>query len=201
MQDPRSKNKFPEGKKLSDYLANYTKSLSDTVTQIPQEKLELAYSIIKKANLENANIYVAGNGGSSAIAGHLCCDWIKGVYLPSHPTLKVQSLTDNTALLTAIANDFSFEESFSAQLKMLAKKGDVLILISSSGNSPNVVKAAEVAKELQMSTIAFTGFSGGKLQNLADVCLHAAIENYGIAEDAHQLLMHVFAQFLYLERI
>lgn len=199
MIDTRGKNEYPKANSPVEYLVEYTKRLSEVVNQIPGEALDAVYAILKSARLSNSRIYVAGNGGSSAIGSHLCCDWMKGTYMENQPTLKVQSLTADTAVLTAFANDYSYEECVSEQVRMVGDPGDVLLVISSSGNSPNVVAAARMARQKRMRVIAFTGFAGGVLKEISDVCVHVPVSNYGMAEDAHQMLMHVFAQFLYLE--
>jgi phosphoheptose isomerase len=143
-----------------------------------------------------ARVYVAGNGGSASIANHLTCDWMKGTHVTGKPALKVHSLGSNGTLLTAIANDFGFEESFAHQVELLGEAGDLLVLISSSGNSANIVRALEVARLKRMKIIGLTGFTGGKLKELCDVSLHVPVHNYGIVEDTHQSLMHCLAQFL-----
>jgi phosphoheptose isomerase len=140
---------------------------------------------------------VAGNGGSAAIADHLLCDWVKGTYTPSQPAIYVHSLVSNAALLTAVANDFSYEESFARQLEMQGQPGDLLCTISSSGNSPNILAVMRRASALGIKTIAFTGFSGGEASRMADISIHVAANNYGVVEDCHQSLMHNIAQYVY----
>jgi D-sedoheptulose 7-phosphate isomerase len=141
-------------------------------------------------------VFVAGNGGSAAISEHLSCDWQKGVHLEHMNGLKVQCLTSNTALLTAIANDYGYDQAFSYQLEFAdVTKEDLVLLISSSGNSDNIIKAALFAKNKGCKVIGLTGFTGGKLKDLADVSLHIPFSNYGLVEDGHQVLMHVLAQY------
>ena len=137
-----------------------------------------------------------GNGGSAAIADHLCCDLVKGTHVDGHPTIEVGSLTSNVALYSAIANDFGFENVFSTQIKFLGKEGDVLIAISSSGNSANIIQAVESAHALGMTSIGLSGFKGGPLKENAHIPLHVDAQNYGIVEDAHQSMMHILAQFI-----
>jgi len=125
------------------------------------------------------------------------CDWVKGTFTPSHRPIHVHSLVSDTALLTACANDFGYEASFSRQLEMQAQPGDILICISSSGNSANILAVLRKARAMQLKTIALTGFSGGESMQLADISLHVAVHNYGIVEDCHQILMHNIAQYIY----
>lgn len=200
MNDPRFKNQIFETSSPSQYLISYSRELGRALGQVDSRQLDAAYEIIKDALKRGARIYVAGNGGSSAIADHLCCDWMKGTAVPNAPSLKVHSLTSNSALFTALANDFSYEESLSRQIDMLCEPGDIVVLISSSGNSPNIVKALEAARTKRVKTIGLSGFNGGKLAAAADISLHVPVDNYGLAEDAHQAVMHVLAQFLAKER-
>jgi phosphoheptose isomerase len=200
MQDNREQFSFIEAQSAAAYLKEYAKRYQEGLARVSPEELNRAAKVLVGAIERHAHVYVAGNGGSAAISDHLTCDWQKGTWRPTPdttgPCLHVSSLVSNVSLLTAIGNDFGFENVFSSQLEMVAKRGDVLVLISSSGNSPNIVRAAEFGKTLGMTTIGLTGFKGGKLNTLCDVRLHVPVENYGIVEDAHQSLMHVLAQFL-----
>ena len=194
--DPRFRNETSDAETVSGYLRDYVASLRAALGELPDERVEAAFELLRAAAEAGSRVFVAGNGGSAAIADHLCCDWMKGTMVPHQPTLQVVSFTSNTSLLTALANDFGFEESFARQVEMQGAPGDVIVLISSSGNSPNVVQAAEAARRVGMSVIGMSGFGGGKLADVADVSLYVPVNNYGIAEDSHQLLMHVFAQVL-----
>ncbi|MBI4405542.1 MAG: SIS domain-containing protein [Deltaproteobacteria bacterium] len=198
MNDPRARNKVPEANTVSGYLTGYCEMLASALRSVSSDRLEKAFQAIKEASTRGAKIYVAGNGGSSAIASHLCCDWMKGTHIKGKKALKVHSLTENVSLLTALANDFGYEHCLSEQIEILCQPGDLVILISSSGNSTNIVKAAETARGKKATLISLTGFKGGAVSQMADISLHVPVENYGIAEDAHQVLMHVLAQFLYL---
>ena len=143
-----------------------------------------------------AVIYACGNGGSSAIASHLLCDFNKGIRTDTDLLPRVVALTDNVPMLTAIGNDIGYDEIFSFQLSGLGNSSDLLIAISSSGNSENIVRALSIAKDIGMSTIALTGFDGGRAKKIADVAVHVSSSNYGVVEDIHQSVMHVFAQYL-----
>lgn len=198
--DPRDKNFCPKAPTAAEYLLAYSQSVHEAVQKIPADLVNAVFYQLSKTVENGGRIYIAGNGGSAAIASHLCCDWMKGTRLDGHPNLKVHSLAENTALLTALANDVSYEDCFSEQIQMFGEEGDLVVLISSSGNSPNVVKAAKAAREKKMSVISFTGFAGGILKEVSDLTLHVPIANYGMVEDGHQMLMHVLAQFLYLTR-
>ncbi len=199
-QDPRFRNKTANTENIGAYLDWYADSLHQTLKAVDKKKFEAAFHILQEAHALGKHIWVAGNGGSAAIADHLCCDWTKGTHCSGKPALVTHSLVANNALLTAIANDFGYEQAFSKQVELLCAPQDVLVLISSSGNSPNILAAAEAAKAMGMKTIGFSGFSGGKLAQVADVNLYAAFDNYGLVEDTHQILMHVTAQFFTIWR-
>jgi D-sedoheptulose 7-phosphate isomerase len=196
MQDPRERNKIFNKTSVATYLTDYAQALCAALGQISQASLESAKDLLVQTGQAHRTVFVAGNGGSAAIADHLCCDCTKGTFHKGRFSLKTVSLVANTPLLTAIANDFGYSKSFSTQLEMLATAGDLLILISSSGNSDNIKEALLQAKNMSIKVIGLTGFSGGALKDGADVSLHIPFDNYGIVEDGHQALVHVLAQFI-----
>jgi len=152
---------------------------------------------IEETTVNGGTVYVAGNGGSAAISDHLVCDCVKNVSTNSTLSPRVVSLVSNVPMLTAISNDISYEESFSYYFERLSiNPNDMLIVISSSGNSPNIVKVLESAKKKGIKTAALVGFSGGKAKDLADVSIHIPIKNYGVCEDLHQSVMHIVSQYL-----
>ncbi|HEV7991805.1 MAG TPA: SIS domain-containing protein [Gemmatimonadaceae bacterium] len=198
--DPRFKNAVFAAPTWKGYVRQYAHDLEQALEQVSDSALDEASRVIGSAVSAGRRIFVAGNGGSAAIADHLCCDWTKGTHSEGLPPLRTHSLASNVALLTAIANDFGYDAVFSRQLEMLGSAGDVLLLISSSGNSPNVVAAAESAKAMGITTIGLTGFSGGALAARADISLHVPYANYGLVEDCHQILMHTFGQLFARDR-
>ena len=198
--DPRFKNAMFAADTWKGYVQQYASQVQDALEQVPASALDDAYRVITTAVNENRRVFVAGNGGSAAIADHLCCDWTKGCHNPELAPLRTHSLASNVAMLTAIANDFGYDAVFSRQLEMLGSAGDVLLLISSSGNSPNIVAAVDTAKAMGIVTVGLTGFSGGVLAARADVSLHVPYENYGLVEDCHQMLMHTFGQLFVRRR-
>ncbi len=198
--DPRFKNAMFPADSWKGYLQQYARQVQEALEQVPASVLDEAYRVITTAVTDNRRVFVAGNGGSAAIADHLCCDWTKGTHTPGLSPLRTHSLASNVPVLTAIANDFGYDGVFSRQLEMLASAGDVLLLISSSGNSPNIVSAVAAAKAMGITTVGLTGFSGGALAQQADVSLHIPYANYGVVEDCHQILMHTFAQLFARQR-
>jgi phosphoheptose isomerase len=161
-------------------------------------EVERASALLTEAYRAGRTVFSCGNGGSAAIANHLQCDHLKGVRTGTDLTPKVVSLSSNVELITAISNDFGYEEVFSYQLQSQSRPGDVLIAISSSGRSPNIVQALEWAAEHGVRTIALTGFTGGAARAVTEVAIHVDCTNYGIVEDLHQAAMHAMAQYIRL---
>jgi D-sedoheptulose 7-phosphate isomerase len=178
------------------YATAYFDLLARAASTVDPAAMAQAGELLVKAASAGAHIYACGNGGSAAIANHLSCDCLKGVRTNSLLRPKVHSLSATVEILTAIANDIGVEDIFAYQIESLGAPGDVLIAISSSGASPNILKAIAQAKAIGMATISMTGFSGGGAAELADINLHVESENYGLVEDTHQSMMHILAQFM-----
>lgn len=181
---------------INTLVSEYINNISKGISSVPIDSIKKAAETISLAHFARSNVFVCGNGGSAAISDHFMCDHTKGVNSDTHFLPNVRSLSSCMSLLTAIGNDFSYEDIFSYQLEMFGSTGDVLIAISSSGNSPNIIKALDVASRNNIKTIAFVGFDGGKAKDIADIVLHVPINNYGVVEDCHQALMHILAQYL-----
>jgi D-sedoheptulose 7-phosphate isomerase len=178
------------------YLEDYFQLHSDSIKIMDKKCIASAGELLLKAVGNGKRIFSCGNGGSAAISNHLVCDYVKNVRTNTSVQPKAFSLSGSSELITAIANDFSFDDVFSYQLESLAEEGDVLIAISSSGASLNIINAIKKAKEKGLTTIAMTGFDGGSAAKLADISLHVPAHNYGVVEDIHQSLMHILSQFL-----
>ena len=150
-----------------------------------------------EARAKGATIFFIGNGGSAATASHFANDLAIGCRDSELP-FRAISLADNMSMITAIANDFGYEDVFARQLRVLAKSGDVLVAISASGNSPNLLKAFEQATALGLKTIAITAFDGGEMRKIADEGIHVPtqLKEYGPAEDAHMVLDHLVTTYL-----
>lgn len=190
--------KFPEVpiNNCRDYWIAYVGSLIAAAQEIDETAVEAGACILDDAIAKGATIFSCGNGGSASIADHLVCDHLKGIRTGTDVAPHVISLASTVSLLTAIGNDIGYEEIFRFQLQSLAKPNDVLIAISSSGNSENIVRAVEWANDNGLKTICFTGFSGGRAATLASVSIHVPMANYGIVEDLHQAIMHGLAQYV-----
>jgi D-sedoheptulose 7-phosphate isomerase len=188
---------FPD-RLISDagsYAHEYFQRLAAAASTVEQTKITAAGTLIANTIEAGRRIYSCGNGGSAAIANHLVCDCLKGIRTEATIKPKVHSFSATVELLTAIVNDIGSDQMFSFQLESMGEAEDLLIAISSSGSSPNIVRAIETAKSMGVRTIAMTGFTGGQSRIQADVSLHVDCENYGIIEDVHQSLMHILAQY------
>lgn len=164
--------------------------------QFDYDSLEKIAKLIEKAEKKGKQIFVMGNGGSAATSSHLATDWSKTAERVGKPLIRCVSLNDNLAFMTAIGNDLGYDEVFSRQLQNLLNKDDLVVIISGSGNSGNVIKAAEFAKEKGATVVGMTGFTGGKLRKLADVCLHVNSDQYGVIEDMHMAAGSILAFYL-----
>jgi len=180
----------------SSYFEDYMEEMVQAWKTIDFAEFDRAAAILTDAYLRRATVYSCGNGGSASIANHLVCDHTKGVRSRSDLRPRVLSLSSNVELLTAIANDVAYEDVFAYQLQSHASPGDVLVAISSSGRSANIVRALTWARDNGVHTIAITGFEGGPAKGLADAAVHFDCANYGIVEDLHQAVMHALAQYV-----
>jgi D-sedoheptulose 7-phosphate isomerase len=180
---------------ISDYLAR----VCQEIQRLDEAEVEKVSELIEAAYDEGRFVFICGNGGSGANASHFCEDLAKCTLrdFENQKRLKVLSLTDNTAGIMAWANDEGYDRIFLEQLKNLASAGDLLLAISGSGNSPNILKAVSWANEHGLTTVGFTGFGGGKLKNLAHYNIHAAIDDMGIVESLHQVVFHWIIDDLY----
>jgi len=182
----------------TDIILDHLGLINIGFASIDHEEFKKAAELIWMTSISNHrnNIFTIGNGASASIAQHWACDYTKGCKNGGLRP-RVISLAANIPLMTAIANDISFDDVYSFQLDALGQEGDVLVAISSSGNSPNVVKAIETAKSLKIKTIALTGFSpNNKCTQLADISLHVDIQEYEATEDVHQAIMHMIAKYI-----
>ncbi len=191
--------KFPNRKynNIENFKEDYYESLKKSYSSINGKKLSGIIKILDKIYKEKNNkVLVCGNGGSAALANHFACDHQK--ILNETKILKpfIVSLASNTALMTAISNDNNFKDIYKDQINQIGKKNDVLITISSSGNSENIVRAIQSAKKKSIKTISLTGFNGGRSKKIADINLHIDSQNYGIIESLHHTIMNLISQYL-----
>jgi D-sedoheptulose 7-phosphate isomerase len=151
---------------------------------------------VERCERAGRTVWVMGNGGSAATASHLATDFSKTAHVKGRKRIKCVCLNDNAAYLTAIGNDLSFDETFSYQLEGLAAKGDLVVLITGSGNSKNILAAAAAAKKAGATVAALLGFDGGALKRAADVAVLVASDQYGVIEDAHMAIGHIVTFWL-----
>jgi D-sedoheptulose 7-phosphate isomerase len=177
-------------------LMEYVRDLQATLAALPLEPIEQVVSILNQARLENRQVFIMGNGGSAATASHFVCDLAKNTREVGKPHFKVIGLSDNMAILSALANDEGYENVFVQQLANLLNPGDIVIAISASGNSPNVLKAIDYARETGATTIGFTGYEGGKLGLMVDLNVLVRSNCIEQVEDIHLVLEHMIIKSL-----
>lgn len=181
------------------HTQQYLTALKMVIDNIDCAEVDETIELLAKAKEEGRQIFVIGNGGSAGSSSHFVTDMAKGAYNKDMTNFKITSLCDNVCMMTALGNDFGYEDIFTGQLRNVFNQGDILIAISASGNSPNVIKAIEYANSNGGTTIGLSGFSGGKLKELSSKCLHIPFDHYGLVEDAHMIICHVLAYY-FMER-
>ena len=181
---------------IREYLFDYCEGLKKALDSVSPEKFEELMRLFESAYHDERQIFLMGNGGSGGTASHLACDFNKGVSFGLQKRFRVICLNDNMSTLTAYANDVSYDEVFVEPLKNFLRPGDLVIGISGSGNSPNVLRAIEYAKRLGCVTIGACGFEGGKLKSLVDHCFHVKVDDMQFVEDVHMIMVHVLMRIL-----
>ena len=176
---------------IAELISNYVEEVRTTLTKLPMDKIEQIIKILQDARLSKRRIYIFGNGGSAAIASHFASDLNKGAIADKQPRFKAFALTDNFPVISAWANDTSYSNIFVQQLENHLEPKDVVIGISASGSSENVTKAMEFANHKGATTLAFTGFDGGKIKDIAQFCIVVPNNSMEQVEDIHALLEHV----------
>ena len=181
--------------KSSEFKAYFSR-LSETLDKLDVQVIEQMAELLLQARDRENTIFIIGNGGSAATASHVTGDFLKGISYELEKRFRVMCLSDNVSGLTAISNDLGYEDIFVEQLKVFLKKDDLVIGISGSGNSVNVVKAMEYARRKGAGTIAMCGYKGGKIKELADLVIHVPIHDMEITEDIHVIIFHAVKQML-----
>lgn len=181
---------------MQQHITDYSARLAGALTLPAINKVPDLAAAFKQAWDTKKTIYLCGNGGSAGNAIHLANDFIYGAGLTRGIGLRIESLAANPAVLTCLANDIGYEEVYAEQLRVKANSGDVLLVFSGSGNSPNIVRALEMGNKLGMETFAILGFSGGKCKDIAKHPLHFAINDMQIAEDLQLIIGHMIMQWL-----
>ncbi|HXR77212.1 MAG TPA: SIS domain-containing protein [Bryobacteraceae bacterium] len=175
------------------FSESYKQQLIETIDKIDDGKVNEAARWLAQARDEGRHIFVCGNGGSASTASHFACDIVKGASYQRDKRFRIMALTDSLPTLTAYSNDVSYDCVFTEQLRNFAQTGDVVMAISGSGNSPNVLSAVEFANSAGCKTIALTGRDGGKLGSLAQLNIQVPVQHMGRIEDAHLIICHMIA--------
>jgi D-sedoheptulose 7-phosphate isomerase len=180
----------------ASFAQRYVDDLARVMAQLPMDSIAAMMGTLCEAHRGRRQVFLVGNGGSAATASHWQSDLTWGLLRAGLPAMRALSLTDNVPVITAIANDRSYEAIFVHQLEGLAERGDVLLAISASGNSPNVVRAVEWARQHGLTTLAVLGMTGGRVRELADVAVVVPATGYGPIEDLHMVLDHLALDYL-----
>lgn len=175
------------------FADQYKTALEDTIAKIDTSLVARATQWFDEARAQSKHIFVCGNGGSASTASHFACDIVKGASYNRDARFRIMALTDSLPTLTAYSNDVSYESVFVEQLRNFAQAGDLVMGISGSGNSPNVLRALEYANSIGCKTIALTGRDGGKLGPLAQLNIQVPVPHMGRIEDAHMIICHMIA--------
>ena len=178
-----------------DFLTHYRQDLQAAINQIDLARVEQVIAWLKQARDEGRTIFTCGNGGSASTASHFACDMVKGASYQRSQRFRVMALTDAAPTISAYGNDVGYHAIYLEQLKNFAGKGDLLLAISGSGNSPNVLEAATYARTVGCRTVGLTGRDGGKLAPLVDINLLVPVQHMGVIEDAHLIICHMMAYY------
>jgi D-sedoheptulose 7-phosphate isomerase len=179
-----------------EYIQNYLSQLQKTIDTLPKHLIVDVIAILQQARIQENQVFIMGNGGSASTASHFVCDLAKNTRRKGLPNFRVIGLTDNMASFSAYANDEGYENVFSQQLMNLIKPGDVVIGISTSGNSKNVINAIEEAQKHNVTTIGFTGFDGGRLGQIVNLNIHVKSNIIEHVEDIHLILEHIIVKMI-----
>lgn len=186
---------------MQQKIKNYVDKLSGALRLDGMNQTSVLGEALLDAWRESRSIYLCGNGGSAGNAMHLANDLIYGAGVNNGCGLRVEALSANASVITCLANDIGYEHIYAEQLKVKAQPGDVLIVLSGSGNSPNVVKALETGNAIGMKTFAILGFSGGRCKELAQYPIHFEIDDMQIAEDLQLIVGHICMQWLCVQSV
>jgi len=181
---------------MLNVIDSYISSLQTLLDSLPRDNIQRTIDLLHWARLENKQVFIMGNGGSASTASHFACDLGKNTVMADHPRFRVLALTDNMAIFSAYANDDGYDSVFAEQLASMVNPQDVVIGISTSGNSPNVLKAIVLAGQTEATTVGFTGFDGGKLAQMVDIEVHVASDCIEQVEDVHLMLEHLIVTAL-----
>lgn len=178
------------------FFDTYSTQLKETTDQIDRDQITALYDLLDKARKNGKHVFVLGNGGSAAAASHWVCDFGKGINTEASKRMKIFAPSDNSSIFSAYGNDNAYDQTFVEQLKNLLEKDDLVISLSVSGNSGNLVESHRYAKEVGAKTVCIVGDKNGKLIDMSDLSMVIKSENYGIVEDIHIILEHAISQYM-----
>lgn len=183
-------------KDYTEQIGAYLQMEKEVLRNLPVRDINTVMNVLEEARLGGKRIFICGNGGSASTASHYGCDFNKGISYEQEIKYDFECLSDNVPMMMAIANDIGYDDIFVVPLRNKLKKGDVVIGISGSGNSENVVRALRYAKEAGAETIAICGYGGGRIKEIAGYNIHVNIDNMQIVEDVHLVLDHLMMYIL-----
>ena len=186
---------------MDNFTLNYKTNLTNILRNLEDKKIKLLSDLIKNTSKVKKTIYICGNGGSAGNANHIANDLSIAAVKNSKRGLKVESLASNSAIITCLANDYGYDKIFSKQLKNKGSKDDLLLVLSGSGNSKNILNAIKQAKKLKMNTFAILGFDGGKCKKITDLPVHVEINDMQISEDIQLVIGHMIMKWLKKELV
>jgi D-sedoheptulose 7-phosphate isomerase len=181
--------------RIEQHLEEYASRVHAAVEALPRDDMSQLGETLFRAYRTNKQVFLLGNGGSSSTASHMAADLAKNTIGPNMKRFRIVSLNDNAAIMTALANDLGYENVFSEQLTNLVQAGDVLIVVSASGNSTNVLKAMRYARSRSAEVVGLLGFDGGAAAELADVAVIVSSDHYGVVEDVHLIVNHILVEY------
>jgi D-sedoheptulose 7-phosphate isomerase len=179
---------------MEQVVESYLERLRGAIDALPRDRLTVLGEMLYRAYRNEKQVFTLGNGGSASTASHIAADLAKNTIGPNMRRFRITSLNDNAAIVTALANDLGYENVFSEQLQNLIRPGDLLIAVSASGNSPNVVKAIRYAQSRSAAVVGILGFDGGEAAKLADLAITVPVSHYGVVEDAHLIINHILVE-------
>jgi D-sedoheptulose 7-phosphate isomerase len=176
-------------------IRDYLHRLTTTLEGLPAGSIESLSEMLYRAYTDGKQVFTLGNGGSASTASHMAADLAKNTIGPNMRRFRIMSLNDNISILTSLSNDLGYENVFSEQLQNLIQPGDMLIVLSGSGNSPNVIRAMEYARSRSAEVAALVGFGGGRAAEIADLSILVDSSDYGVVEDAHLVINHILVEY------
>ncbi len=182
-------------KAATSFSQAYFQRLRDAVASVPFDQVDAVGELLYRAYLNDKQVFVMGNGGSAATASHFASDLSKNTVVPGRKRFRAICLNDNLPVITALANDLGYDTIFVEQMRNLVRPGDVVIVVTGSGNSPNIIEALKYARSCSATAIGFLGFDGGSAKPMLDAYIHVECHDYGLVEDIHYALGHCFREY------